>query len=70
MAELFSLPRMARRLGVTQNWLRRESDAGRIPCLRADRRYLFSVEDVVAALAARATTSRATKPEAKGAVHE
>lgn len=54
---VLSLPRMARRLGVTSRWLRAEADAGRIPCLRAGSRYLFApvaVETAVAAMAAEA----------------
>lgn len=48
---VLTLPRMARRLGVTQTWLRREAKAGRIPSLIADSRFLFepkAVEEVVA----------------------
>jgi excisionase family DNA binding protein len=49
------LARLARRLGVTQRWLRDEADAGRVPHLRAGSRYLFSptaVEEVLADRAA------------------
>jgi hypothetical protein len=56
MNELLSVSRMARRLGVTQQWLRVEAEAGRVPCLRAGRRLLFApipVQDALAALAAR-----------------
>ena len=42
MSELLALSRMARRLGVTQQWLREQSDAGKIPYLKADKRYLFN----------------------------
>jgi hypothetical protein len=42
MNEILSLARMARRLGVTQQWLRAEADAGRVPCLKAGKRYLFN----------------------------
>jgi len=45
---------MARRLRVTVAWLREEADAGRIPCLRAGKRYLFNPEAVEAVLVARA----------------
>jgi hypothetical protein len=54
MNELLSLSRMARRLGVTQQWLRAEAAAGRVPCLRAGKRILFAaaaVEDALAVLA-------------------
>lgn len=52
--ELLSLGRMARRLGVTQAWLKDEADAGRVPCVRAGRRFLFAADAVVKALAIRA----------------
>jgi excisionase family DNA binding protein len=58
MNELLSLSRCARRLGVTQQWLRDEADEGRIPCLKAGNRYLFNPDAVEAALAKRATRSR------------
>lgn len=53
---VLNLPRMARRLGVTQAWLKREAEANRVPALRADRRLLFepaAVEEAVAQRAAR-----------------
>lgn len=53
--QLLTLARLARRLGVTQHWLREEADAGRIPCLRAGNRYLFSLEAMDNALAERAS---------------
>ena len=55
---ILPLPRMARRIGVTQKWLKAEAEAGRIPCVRAERRYLFSplaVEEKLAALASQGT---------------
>lgn len=57
MTELLSLARMARRLGVTQDWLRSEADAGRVPCLKADKRYLFNAAAVQDALAAKAAAT-------------
>jgi hypothetical protein len=51
---VLSLARMARRIGVTAGWLRAEADAGRVPCLRAGNRYLFSPAAVELALADRA----------------
>lgn len=51
---VLSLARMARRLGVTQRWLRDEANAGRIPHLRAGTRYLFSPEAVERTLPERA----------------
>lgn len=65
--ELLSLPRMARRLGVTVAWLRDEADAERVPCLRAGRRYLFAPAAVSAALAARASEARRQR---EGVTHE
>jgi hypothetical protein len=56
--ELLSLPRMARRLGVTQDWLRSEADAGRVPCLKAGKRYLFNAAAVAETLATKAAESR------------
>jgi len=44
-------------LGVPRTWLRREADAGRIPCLRIGRRRLFDVESVREALRNRAASS-------------
>lgn len=55
MSELLSLSRLARRLGVTQQWLRDQADAGKIPCLKAGNRYLFNPVAVQEALAAKAT---------------
>ena len=57
--ELLTLPRMARRLGVTQRWLREQADVGRVPHLRADNRYLFAAHAVQAELAKQA----AEKPD-------
>ena len=54
MAELLSLHRAARRIGVSSRWLRAEADADRVPCLRADNRYLFNLEAVARALSRRA----------------
>lgn len=58
-APLLPLNRMARRLRVTIGWLRDEADAGRVPCLRAGKRYLFSPEAVERELAARAASEKA-----------
>lgn len=56
--ELLSLPRMARRLGVTQAWLRAAADGGEVPCLKAGRRLLFNPGAVEKALAEQAAQSR------------
>jgi hypothetical protein len=53
-AELLILARAARRVGVPAQWLRAEADAGRVPCLRAGRRYLFELRALTRALAKRA----------------
>jgi len=59
MAELLTLARMARRVGVTQEWLKAQADAGNVPCLRTGkRRYLFAVEAVQEALATMAAKTR------------
>lgn len=63
MDALLSLPRMARSLGVTQQWLRLQADAGHVPCLVAGKRYLFAPAAVQEALAV-----MASRP-AKGADH-
>lgn len=55
---LLPLNRMARHLGVTQSWLRNEADMGRVPCLLADKRYLFAPGAVEEALAERASTTK------------
>jgi hypothetical protein len=53
-AYLILIGPMARRLHVTTAWLRAEADAGRVPCLKAGSRYLFSPEAVMRVLAERA----------------
>ncbi len=55
---LLSLARMARRLGVTQNWLRTQADAGEVPCLKAGRRHLFNPSAVEEVLASEAANTR------------
>jgi hypothetical protein len=55
MSDLLSLSRMARRIGVPAAWLRAQADAGRVPCLRVGKRYLFhvcTVQEAVARMAA------------------
>jgi len=51
---------MARRLRVPAAWLRAEADAGRVPHLRAHKRYLFSPPAVEKALARRAAREKGT----------
>lgn len=59
MSDLLSLARMARRLGVTQDWLREQADAGNVPCLLAGKRYLFNAVAVEEALAVQAAKQKA-----------
>ncbi len=54
MSELLSLPRAARRVGVTARWLRDQAEAGRVPHLRAGTRYLFDLAALTEALCSRA----------------
>lgn len=66
MSELLSLARMARRLGVTQQWLRDQADAANVPCLRAGKRYLFTpvaVQEALAVEAAKQTTNAGQRPQ-------
>ena len=59
MEQLLPLNRAARRLGVTIRWLKDEAANGRVPCLKAGRRYLFSVDALADALEARIRESAA-----------
>ena len=54
---LVTLGRLAQELRLPRQWLRREADAGRLPCLRVGRRYLFHADYVRRALAQRAAAS-------------
>lgn len=45
---------MARYLRVPVKWLREEAEAGRVPCLKADKVFLFDPDAVESALADRA----------------
>lgn len=54
---LLPLGPMARQVRVTSAWLRDEADAGRVPCLKAGKRYLFSPAAVEKVLAERAATA-------------
>jgi hypothetical protein len=55
--ELLTLRQAARRTGVTQTWLRREAESGRVPCLQADKRLLFDAAALERALGERASKS-------------
>jgi len=70
MAEPALLPanQMARRLRVTLRWLRAEAEAGRIPCLHAEKQLLFDSDTVEQVLLERARDaenykSAGAKPE-------
>jgi len=52
--QLVGVGQMARRLGVTTRWLRREVEAGRLPALKAEDRLLFAADVVTQILAKRA----------------
>jgi hypothetical protein len=52
--KLLPLGPVARRLRVPSRWLREEAEAGRVPCLRANRTLLFDPRAVEAALLERA----------------
>lgn len=52
--ELLTDSQMARTLRVNVRWLRSEAEAGRIPAVKAERRFLFNREAVERALAQRA----------------
>lgn len=68
-SNLIHLPGLARRLGVPASWLRREADAGRLPCVRAGSQRLFDSELVERVLLERARGS-APDPQAPGAPEE
>ncbi len=65
MSELLTLSRLARRLGITQHWLREQADAGNVPCLKAGNRYLFNPVAVEESLAAKAARTRQGGGDAK-----
>lgn len=53
----------SRALGVPIAWLKEEADAGRIPCLRAGKNYLFDLEILRAIIMDRVRSGDA--PQAK-----
>ncbi len=67
--QVLSLPRMARRLGVTQHWLREMAIVGNVPCLQAGKRLLFHPATVEASIARLAGSQQAnakpTRPESE-----
>jgi hypothetical protein len=52
--KLLPLFSMAHRLGVPSTWLKAEAECGRVPALKAGKRFLFIPEVVEAVLAERA----------------
>lgn len=51
---LLKVGAMARAVGVPVRWLRTEAESGRIPCLKAEKIYLFDADVVIGLLAKRA----------------
>jgi hypothetical protein len=51
---LVTARQLAGRLRVPATWIKQEAEAGRIPCIRAGREYLFDAETVAAMLLERA----------------
>lgn len=45
--------KLAERTGLPAAWLKREADAGRLPCIRAGRQRMFDLAAVLKALAER-----------------
>lgn len=52
-AKLLGLNKLAERTGLPAAWLKREADAGRLPCIRAGRQRMFDLAAVLKALAER-----------------
>jgi hypothetical protein len=52
-AKLLTLHELAERTGLPAAWLKREADAGRLPCIRAGRMRMFDLAAVLKALADR-----------------
>lgn len=50
-ARLLSVAELSDRLNLPMHWLRREADAGRLPCIRVGRRRMFNLGAVLVALA-------------------
>jgi hypothetical protein len=59
---IVSLPTLARELKVSQLWIRREAEAGRLPGIKAGNgRFIFSRKAVERALLERAEKSEAAQ---------
>ena len=50
MSELLTLSGMASRIKVDALWLRDMAKDGKIPCLKADRKFLFNPSAVIKVL--------------------
>lgn len=57
--ELVSDTQLARILGISAAWLRDEAESGRLPGVRAGKRFLFNLPTVERILSERASTERA-----------
>lgn len=62
---MLSLNQLADHLALPASWLKREADAGRLPCLRVGRRRMFDPESVRRELARRAETYTPSTTEAR-----
>jgi len=60
-----SLDVLATSLALPMAWLRKQADAGAVPCLRIGRRRLFDVESVRAVLSKRAAMNVSESEPAK-----
>jgi hypothetical protein len=49
-AKLLSLNHLSERTGLPAAWLKREADAGRIPCLRVGKKRMFDLATVLKTL--------------------
>lgn len=57
-AKYLNLRQLARTTSLPMAWLKREADAGRIPCLKAGRSRMFDLDRVRIALQERSNTKR------------
>ena len=59
-SKLISLGDLSDRTGLPMAWLKREADAGRLPCIRAGRWRMFDLDAVLKALCERREGGAAT----------
>jgi hypothetical protein len=62
MGDLVTLNRLAVHLRLPREWLRTEAVAGRLPCLRVGRKFLFNLQTVERLLAERAASNQEGGP--------